>query len=121
MKAHRFTIAEDDVDALFLLNRMIQQLYPDSSISTFTNAEDALAHIRDVGTDMVITNHGMGEMTGTEMIRLLRAQKVEVPIIMISGNPQVRQEAEEVGANAFFEKTLDMASILKRIQELLPD
>ena len=47
MKARRFTIADDDADALFLLHRMIEQLYPHSSISTFSNAEDALAHIRD--------------------------------------------------------------------------
>ena len=86
MRQHRFTIADDDADALFLLNRMIEQMYPQSSISMFSNAEDALAHIRDTGTDMLITNHGMGELTGTDLIRTLRAQKVEIPIIMVSGN-----------------------------------
>lgn len=111
MGQHRFTIADDDADALFLLHRLIEQLYPNSSISMFSNAEDALAHIRDTGTDMLITNHGMGEMTGTDMIRTLRAQKVQIPIIMVSGNPEVRKEAEEAGADAFVEKTLDMASI----------
>ena len=121
MAEHRFTIADDDADALFLLHRMIEQLYPNSSISMFSNAEDALAHIRDTGTDLLITNHGMGEMTGTDLIRKLRAQKVEVPIIMISGDPQVRKEAEEAGANAFFEKSLDMKSIQNQIRELLPD
>jgi len=67
MKAHRFTIADDDPDALFLLHRMIEQQYPNSSISMFSNAEDALAHIRDTGTDILITNHGMGTMSGTDL------------------------------------------------------
>lgn len=35
----------------------------------FSNAKDALAHIRDRGTDILITNHGMGKMTGTDLIR----------------------------------------------------
>ena len=121
MKAHRITLADDDTDALFLLSRMIEQVYPGSSISTFSNAEDALAHIRDTGTDILITNHGMGKMTGTELIRILRAQKVEIPIIMVSGNPEVQKEADEAGADAFIEKSLDTASIRNRIRQLLRD
>jgi DNA-binding NtrC family response regulator len=119
MSEHRFTIADDDPDALFLLNRMLEKLYPHSSISMFSNAEDALAHIRDTGTDILITNHGMGKMTGTDLIRLLRAQKVEVPIIMVSGNPAVRKEAEEAGADAFIEKSLDTQAIQDCIRRLL--
>lgn len=121
MSQHRFTLADDDADALFLLHRMIEQLYPNSSISMFSNAADALAHIRDTGTDILITNHGMGEMTGTDLIRTLRAQKVDIPIIMISGNPEVREEAREAGANAFIEKSLDTTAIRNQIRELLPD
>ena len=120
MSEHRFTLADDDPDALFLLQRMIQNVYPRSSVSTFTNAEDALAHIRDTGTDILITNHGMGQMTGTELIRTLRAQNVEIPIVMVSGNPEVRKEAEEAGADAFMEKSLDMKAIEACICGLLP-
>jgi FixJ family two-component response regulator len=121
MSQHRFTIADDDPDALFLLHRMIEKMYPSSSVATFSNAEDALAHIRDTGTDILITNHGMGKMSGTELIRTLRAQKVDIPIVMVSGNPEVRKEAEEAGANAFVEKTLDTKSIRDCIRGLLPD
>ena len=121
MKSHRITLADDDPNALFLLHRMVEELYPGSSISMFSNAEDALAHIRDTGTDILITNHGMGVMNGAELVRILRAQNVEVPIIMVSGDPKVRMEAEEAGANAFVEKSLDMSSIRSCIQALLPE
>ena len=100
---------------------MIEKMYPHSSISSFSNAEDALAHIRDTGTDMLITNHGMGQMTGTELIKILRAQKVEIPIVMISGNPEVRKEAEDAGANCFVEKSLDSKAIQDCIRGLLPN
>ena len=111
MKAHRITLDDDDADALFLLRRMLEKLYPDSSIAMFSNPEDA--------PDILITNHGMGKMTGTEMIRTLRAQKVEILIEMVSGNPEVRKEAEKAGANAFIEKTLDMKAIAACIRALL--
>ena len=121
MREHRITLADDDEEALFLLHRMIERLYPHSSVSMFSNAEDALAHIRNMGTDILITNHGMGKMTGTEMIRILRAQKVEIPIVMLSGDPAVRKEAEKAGANAFVEKSLDTQSLEECIRGLLPD
>jgi DNA-binding NtrC family response regulator len=118
---HRITIAEDDTDAIFLLQKMIGEICPDCSISTFTNAEDALAHINATGTDILITNHGMGEMSGTQMIRILRAQRIKIPIIMVSGDPRVRDEAEEAGANTFIEKSLDTKAIRECILKLLPD
>jgi DNA-binding response OmpR family regulator len=120
MAEHRITLAEDDADALFLLHRLVERLYPHSSISSFSNAEDALLHILSTGTDLLITNHGMGQMSGAELIRRLRAARIEIPILMMSGNPKARKEAEEVGATSFLEKSLDMKAVEQRIRELLP-
>ncbi len=106
MKPYRFTLADDDPDALFLLHRMLARVYPESHISTFSAAEDALTHILDIGTDILITNHGMGQMSGTELIRQLRLRKFVLPIIMISGSPEAKQEALAAGATEFLEKGL---------------
>ena len=121
MKAHRVTVADDDPNYLVLLYRTIAKLYPGSSIAAFSNPEDALAHIRTTGTDILITDHGMGRMSGSEMRRILREQKVEIPIIMVSANPNVAGEAEKAGADVFVEKSLDMSAIRERIQQLLQD
>jgi DNA-binding NtrC family response regulator len=120
MKSHRIAIAEDDPDALYLLERMLADLYPGSSISTFTNAEDALSHVRERGADVLITNHGMGAMNGTDLIRLLRADHCDMHMIMISGNPGARTEAEAAGATAFIEKTSNTESLKKRLTMLIP-
>jgi DNA-binding response OmpR family regulator len=104
MKAHRITLVDDDPDYLFLLHRMLLRLYPKSSIATFSNAEDALAHILHTGTEFLITNQFMREMTGTQLILELRLSKWTIPIIMISSNPLVKQEALEAGATEFLDK-----------------
>ena len=119
MKSHRIAIAEDDPNTLFLLHHLLQKLYPGSSISSFTNAEDALRHVRGAGCDVLITNHGMGAMSGADLIRVLRADHCEMPMIMISGNPQARSEAESAGATAFIEKTSDTQSLSARLKELI--
>src|SRR3954469_20942320 len=106
MKPHRFTLADDDPNALFLLHRMLARLYPDSSIAMFSAAEDALTHIVDTGADILITNHGMGQMSGIDLIRELRLRKWLHPIIMMSGDPTVEREALSVGATKFVVKSV---------------
>ena len=105
MQAHRFTLMDDDPDGLFLLHSMLARLYPGSSISMFSTAEDALAHILDTGTDLLITNHGMGEMTGTELIRELRIRKWAIPIIAISGSSAAEKDAMAAGATRYVAKS----------------
>jgi DNA-binding NarL/FixJ family response regulator len=104
MRAHRFTLADGDPNTLFLLHRMLARLYPKSHISMFSAAEDALAQILDSGTDVLITNHGVGELSGTDLIRELRVRGYALPIIMISGSPAERREAMAAGATRFLDK-----------------
>ena len=104
MRAHRFTLADGDPNALFLLHRMLARLYPGSHISMFSAAEDALAQILDSGTDLLITNHGVGQLSGTDLIRELRVRGYAIPIIMISGSADGRREAMDAGATRFLDK-----------------
>lgn len=104
MNARRITVVDDDPAFIFLLHRMLLRLYPKSSIATFSNAEDALAHILDTGTEFLITNQFMREMTGTELIRELRLRKFTIPITMISSSPLLKRAALDAGATEFLDK-----------------
>jgi len=119
MRAHRVTLVDDDPDFLFLLHRMLLRLYPKSSIATFSNAEDALAHILNTGTEFLITSQFMREMTGTELIRELRLRKCDMPIIMTSSNPFLNHEALEAGATEFLHKRTDPTTLEAHIRALL--
>lgn len=119
MKAHRITLVDDDPDSLFLLHRMLLRLYPKSSIATFSNAEDALAHILDTGTEFLITSQFIREMTGTQLISELRLSQRNIPIIMISSNPLVKHEALEAGATEFLDKRTDPTLLEAHIRALI--
>ena len=118
-KHFRFTLAEDDENFLFLLHHALASGFPGSSLATFTNAEDALNHIQNSGADIVITNHGMGAMSGTEMIRRLRKQGFTLPIIMVSGSEDAEQEAREAGATEFLHKDVALKRVVADVLKLL--
>jgi CheY-like chemotaxis protein len=118
-RSFRFAIAEDDENFLYLVHHTLLTAFPGCSIATFSNAGDALAHVTSAGTDLLITDHGMGVVTGTELIRDLRSQCNTLPIIMISGNELARKEAIEAGANEFIHKDVGMKGLLESVKRHL--
>jgi DNA-binding NtrC family response regulator len=115
----RFTLADDDEKYLFLIYHLLSQAFPGSNIAAFSNPEDALQHIVSMGTDVLITDHGMGSMSGTELIQELRKRGLAIPIIMISGNQAAEKEAYEAGANEFLHKDVALQELLGEIKKFL--
>ena len=118
-RKYRFTLAEDDPTYLFLLHTLLCGSFPGCSIASFSTAEEALRHILHTGTDILITDHGMGEMTGTELVRELRKRCFQTPIIVISGDSGVAREAQLAGANVFLEKKPHCKEIEEQVRKLL--
>ena len=54
-------------------------------ITTATRPTQALEAFRNDSFDLVITDYNMPEMKGVELINHLRADRPEIPIILISG------------------------------------
>src|SRR4051812_5721789 len=104
---------------LFLTHRMLSKVFPNSSIASFSNAEDAFVHIIDTGTDILITDHGMGLMSGADLIRELRPRNIQIPIIMWSGCPTAEEEARLAGATEFLNKHLDLKVLEHHIRTLI--
>ena len=115
----RFTLADDDDKFLFIMHHLLTQGFPGSSIASFSNAEDAWHYVLGSGADLVITDHSIGSMTGTDLIKELRKRRLPVPIIMVSGNEAARKEAMDAGANEFLHKDLVLDHLVERVNHYL--
>jgi DNA-binding response OmpR family regulator len=115
----RFTLADDDENYLFLMHHLLTEAFPGASIASFSNPGDALQHILNVGTDILITDHGMGPVSGAELIVELRKQGSAIPIIMVSGDESAKKEAHEAGANEFLHKNVALKELLDEVKKLL--
>jgi len=71
-------------------------------VSVATSAESALAILRVLPDHigLVITDHLMPGCSGAELVRQMRAAKIGVPVIVLSGLPEA--EAEYQGQNVSF-------------------
>jgi putative two-component system response regulator len=89
----------------------------------FLDPEEALAHAAAHKVDLFLVDHNMPKLTGTELIKRLRAMPAYryVPIIMITSDSSraTRLEALEAETTDFLSKPLDIDELKSRVGNLL--
>ncbi len=88
---------------------------------TFRDPVDALAHIRQHGADVVVTDLRMPGMTGIELLTQIREFDPEVPVIVITAFSTLENaiEALRQGATDFLKKPFDMEELLIVVKNAL--
>ena len=118
-KPVKVLIVEDDVSVRGIVVHVAKRTLPGARITTAGNGREALAQIAAEGADLVITDFQMPGMNGNEMVRQLRAQQLDTPVIMVSGTPDARALGEAAGISRFISKTDVSAALPAAIRSLL--
>ncbi len=111
---------EPDVEALFR-----QQFRRDLRAGRFTmdfaqSGDEALEHIAaaaDVSIILILSDINMPGMTGLELLPKVKAERPDVPVIMITayGDAETKRKALENGAEALFTKPIDFGALRSEI------
>ena len=72
--------------------------------------------------DIIITDVRMPGLTGMEVLAGLRQAGWSTPIVLMTAyaDPQIREEAERLGATAFFSKPFDIDDLMTAIVNITP-
>ncbi|NLE64508.1 MAG: response regulator [Elusimicrobia bacterium] len=83
----------------------------------------ALAAVRQTRPDLIVLDRMMPKMDGLKVCAMLKSDKrfKDIPIIMAtaSADRATQQLSEELGANVFVNKPLNMAEISSAVRKLL--
>ena len=70
--------------------------------------------------DCLISDIGMPDMDGFELRRLALSERPELPVILITGRPELRaQDSSNIERDRYFEKPFDGRQLLAAIRALL--
>ncbi len=88
-------------------------------VATTTSAEDALKMVEKESYDVVIMDFMMPAMNGFKALKLIKAKKPEVKIILLSGNVphDLSTAAIESGALDVIEKPPDIDALVQKIRK----
>ena len=103
----RVLIVDDDPASRRLLEVRLRPLECD--VATAGNGEQALTAIRKDVPDLMLLDLEMPKMGGLEVLRALRKDKINVPVVVITahGSIETAVEAMKEGAYDFITKPLD--------------
>lgn len=116
-----FLVAEDDDELRFVIVHLLQEKFPQARIAAYANGRDALGDYDANGARLVVSNHSMPVMDGPTFVRQLRLRSSSLPILMVSGSPEARQEGRTAGISCFLDKDELHSSLTAAVRALLDD
>jgi two-component system chemotaxis response regulator CheY len=121
MRSSRHVLIADDDDAVrALLARIVVRTYPAISVSAVNDGTEALLLYGQREVDLLLTNFNMPIMDGLGLVHALRTRGETLPIIMISAEPGIEQQALSIGVTRFLLKPFGVSRITRTITDLLP-
>ena len=115
----RVLLVEDDLTA----SRGIVAMQKASAmvVDAVDSGEEALELARLYDYDIVILDLMLPDMEGYEVVRRLRAARVETPVLILSGlsRPQAKVKGFGMGADDFITKPFDSQELLARIHAVV--
>jgi CheY-like chemotaxis protein len=118
VKGVHLLVIEDAPDMLDVLTTLLRR--EGAEVAGAANGRDALALFRGHRFDVVVTDLGLPDISGDELIRTLIAaarHPLEVVVITGEGEPSVAR-AVEAGASAIFIKPCDWGPVLRYLNGL---
>jgi FixJ family two-component response regulator len=73
------------------------------------------------GFDVLITDIGMPGMDGFELHDLVKRERPDLPVFMITGRHEIGDQGRTQGISGFFRKPFDMQVLLAAIGDALPE
>ncbi|TAK26487.1 MAG: EAL domain-containing response regulator [Myxococcaceae bacterium] len=102
----RLLLVDDDAAILRAYQRNLAR--HEVTITTASNGREAVERVKRGSFDVLVSDIAMPEMTGIEFLKAVRAIDVDVPVILMTGEPDLESaiRAVEYGAFQYLEKPI---------------
>ena len=113
----RVLLVDDEVDFVRTVAKRLKR--NQLSVEGVHSGADALSHIADNPTDVVVLDMKMPGMNGIEALREIKARQPLVEVIMLTGHASVEAAIDgmELGAFDYLMKPVEFDELLYKIQD----
>lgn len=115
----RVLLVEDDLTAARGISLMLKS--GGAVVDEAETGEEALELVRHYDYDIVVLDLMLPDIEGYEVLRRMRAARIEVPVLILSGlsRPQAKVKALAAGADDFMTKPFDKSELVARMQAIV--
>jgi len=115
----RLLLVEDDPNLSRSLAAQLEQA--GYSVEKSTDGREGLYYAREYPVDLAIVDLGLPSMSGVELIKQLRADGKEYPILVLTARDRWQDKVEvlKLGADDYVVKPFNVEELLARVDALL--
>ena len=112
----RILLADGDPARVRTLARQMEKEY--YSVQVVYNGADALKHLETANYDAAILEMVLPEMDGIHVLKTLRAQGNQIPVLMLSAKKEIDDIVRglDSGANDYLTKPFDIRELMARLR-----
>jgi two-component system, OmpR family, response regulator len=107
---------DDDAQVLDLLALALGE---DHAVRTAQTGAEALRLLDEEGYDLVVLDLSMPGMDGVAVKRAMDGRSYQVPVLLLSGEADLRDRAEELAASDYLAKPFCCKELSRRVAGLL--
>ena len=117
----RILIADDQPDVRALMRDVLE--LEGYAVEETADGSAALARMQTNPPDLLILDHMMPEITGIDVLRQLRSEGIEVPVIVLTayGDDETTWAGWSAGASCFLDKPFDRDVLLQWVGRLIAE
>jgi FixJ family two-component response regulator len=119
-KKHLVFVVEDDEEVRVSTRALLEA--SGYAVREFASAEDVIASGDMAAAGCIVLDQTLPGISGLDLIRRLRADGVQTPAIMVSGNgKQLLQAAAKAGVAAVLRKPLSAEALEEWLEEIFSE
>jgi two-component system, chemotaxis family, chemotaxis protein CheY len=115
-------IVDDSATMRMIVIKSLRQAgFESMTIIEAGSAKEALQKIAAGGVDLVLSDVNMPEITGIELVKVIRTKFKSLPIIMVTteSSPEMKEKMRQAGANEIISKPFQPEDLKKVIDGVL--
>lgn len=93
IEKRKILVVDDDPSVRLLVQRVLHKA--GYEVTLFETSDAALAHAQSSAVDVMVVDQNLPQMSGLELIRKVRTERGHVPVVLITGLPDLPGMARE--------------------------
>ncbi|MGZ3693035.1 MAG: response regulator [Bdellovibrionota bacterium] len=115
-------VVDDSATMRMIVIKSLRQAgFESATVIEASGAKEALQKLAAGGIDLVLSDVNMPEITGIEMVKVVKAKMPKLPIVMVTteSSPELKQQMLAAGANGIITKPFPPEELKKVLTPLL--